>query len=104
MKANAIQTLLDLDRTVHEPARLAILTVLNAAEEVEFKFLESTTGLSKGNLSTHTSKLEQAKYLEVFKAFRGKTPVTTFRITKTGRAALAEYWSQVRAALPKPGQ
>ena len=95
-----LQTLMDLDRVIHEPARLVILTVLSSAQEVEFKFLETTTGLSKGNLSSHTSKLEAAGFLEVVKAFRGRVPVTSFRITEAGKRALAEYWNAVRAAIP----
>ncbi len=93
-----IRTLLDLDRLVHEPARLAILTVLASAQAVEFKFLEQVTHLSKGNLNSHATKLETAGYLEVIKAFRGKVPVTSFRITETGREALTNYWKQLMAA------
>lgn len=92
--------LLDLDRVVHEPARLAILSVLSGAEAAEFKFLEATTGLTKGNLSSHILKLESAGYVEVQKAFRGKTPVTSLSITDAGRAALTTYLEQLRAALP----
>jgi len=93
-----IRTLLDLDRMVHEPARLAILTVLASAGSVEFKFLEQVTHLSKGNLNSHATKLETAGHLEVLKAFRGKVPVTSFRITETGREALANYWKKLMAA------
>ncbi len=96
-----LQALLELDRMVHEPARLAILTVLASASTVEFKFLEKVTGLSKGNLNSHATKLEAAGYLEVIKAFRGKVPVTSFRITKAGREALAGYWKQLMAANAK---
>jgi DNA-binding transcriptional ArsR family regulator len=95
-----MQTLLELDRVIHEPARLVILTVCNSAEEVEFKFLETTTGLSKGNLSSHISKLEQAGFVEVIKAFRKKIPVTSFKITKSGCDALAAYWTALRGAIP----
>ena len=95
-----LQSLMDLDRVIHEPARLVILTVLSSAREVEFKFLETTTGLSRGNLSSHTSKLEAAGFLEVVKAFRGRIPVTRFRITEAGKKALADYWNAVRAAIP----
>ena len=95
-----LQSLMDLDRVIHEPARLVILTVLSSAQEVEFKFLEATTGLSKGNLSSHTGKLEVAGFLEVVKAFRGKVPVTSFRITEAGKKALADYWNAVRAVIP----
>jgi DNA-binding transcriptional ArsR family regulator len=94
------QSLLDLDRIVHEPARLAILMILARASEVEFKFLEAATGLTKGNLSSHVAKLETAGYVEVVKAFRRKTPVTSFRITEAGRQALAGYLEQIRSVLP----
>jgi DNA-binding PadR family transcriptional regulator len=83
---------------VHEPARLAILTVLSSAGSVEFKFVEAVTRLSKGNLNSHATKLEAAGYLTVGKAFRGKTPVTTYRITEKGRTALATYWKQLLGA------
>lgn len=98
------KTILDLDRMVHEPARLAILTVLASAEEVAFLFLQRVTGLSKGNLSSHTQKLEAAGYLETVKAFQGRIPVTSFRITEDGRAALRVYHQQLRALLPKEGK
>ena len=98
-----LQPILTLDRTVHEPSRLAILTVLSAAEEVEFLFLQRVTGLSKGNLSSHTQKLEVAGYLETVKAFRGRIPVTSFRITDEGRVALKAYHKQLRALLPEEG-
>ena len=96
-----LQPILALDRTVHEPARLAILTVLSAAEEVEFLFLQRVTGLSKGNLSSHTQKLEAAGYLETVKVFRGRIPVTSFCITDEGRVALKAYHKQLRALLPE---
>jgi len=99
-----LHAILDLDRTVHEPARLAILTVLSAAESVEFLFLQRVTGLSKGNLSSHTQKLEAAGYLETLKAFKGRIPATSFRITEDGRAALRAYHQQLRALLPKEGK
>lgn len=95
-----LQRILDLDRTVHEPARLVILTVLDQAEEVEFKFLENVTGLSKGNLSSHMSKLENAGFVKTNKRFRGKMPVTSFCSTKAGREALRQYWESLRQAIP----
>ena len=98
------KAILDLDRTVHEPARLAILTVLASAEEVAFLFLQRVTGLSKGNLSSHTQKLEAVGYLETVKVFQGRIPVTSFRITEEGRTALHLYHQQLRALLPKEGK
>jgi DNA-binding MarR family transcriptional regulator len=102
MIAHSYKSIMDLDRMVHEPARLAILTVLAAAEEVEFLFLLKVTGLSKGNLSVQTQKLEAAGYLQTIKSFRGRLPVTSYRITEPGRKALAAYHKHMRALLPKP--
>jgi DNA-binding transcriptional ArsR family regulator len=96
-----LQQLLELDRIIHEPARLVILTILSSAEDVEFKFLETATRMSKGNLSSHTAKLEGVGFIEVTKAFRGKIPVTSFKITQAGRAALEVYWAALRLATPQ---
>jgi len=93
------QAILDLDRLVHEPARLAILTVLAEAEEVEFRFLESVTGLTKGNISSHVSKLEAAGYVTVRKWFRGRVPATSYGITPAGRAALESYRAALKALM-----
>jgi len=93
-----IDSLLALDRVIHEPARLVILTVLAQAEEVEFKFLEQITRLTKGNLSSHLARLEIAGYLQMKKWFRGKIPTTSLRITKLGRKALSHYRRQVQIA------
>lgn len=94
-----LEGLLTLDRLVHEPARLAILTVLAEAETVEFQFLTRVSGLTKGNLSSHISKLEQAGYLEVNKSFRGKMPSTSLKITPSGRSALKKYRKDLKRAL-----
>lgn len=97
-----LRRLLAVDRVVHEPARLLLLSMLASAEEVEFVFLEKTSGLSKGNLSSHLARLEQAAYLTVHKTFRGRVPSTSFRITPAGRAALHDYRARLRAALAAP--
>ncbi len=94
-----LQSILEVDRLVHEPARLAILTVLASADEVDFLFLQKVLGLSKGNLSSHTQKLEGAGYLETLKTFRGRLPATSFRITPEGKQALETYQAQLRKAL-----
>lgn len=84
-----------LDRLVHEPARLLILAVLAGAKQVEFGFLENMSGLSKGNLSSHMSKLEAGGLIAVKKSFRGKRPLTELSITTAGRSALAAYRQQL---------
>jgi DNA-binding transcriptional ArsR family regulator len=76
---------------VHEPGRLAILVVLNAVEEADFLFLMEQTGLTKGNLSSHTAKLEIAGYIEIEKMFVGKIPRTVYRLSDAGSEALQGY-------------
>ena len=96
---DAIDAVLAVDRLVHEPARLAILTVLSGAELVEFGFLETVCRLSKGNLSSHLSKLEAAGLVTIHKSFRGKRPLTRAAITDTGREALQRYRRQIAALI-----
>ena len=92
-----LQGLLTLDRVVHEPARLLILAVLANAEEVDFAFLQTASGLTKGNLSRHAAKLEEAGHIAIRKYFKGKIPATGYRITPAGSAAFAAYWERMRA-------
>ena len=89
----------DLDRLVHEPARLMVLAYLFVTESADFVFLARQTGLTLGNLSSHVSKLEEAGYVEVAKAFRGKRPNTQLRLTESGRHAFAEYRERIERAL-----
>ena len=96
-----LQAILDLDRLVHEPARLAILSVLSGVEWAEFKMVEALTKLTKGNLSSHLAKLEEGGYVAIHKGYRGKVPLTTLSITKQGREALDRYWEQLRQAAPR---
>lgn len=81
-----------LDRLVHEPARLAILTALDACASADFLFLHRLTGLTVGNLSAHLAKLEEAQLVTVEKRFIGRIPNTQASITKAGRAALRRHW------------
>ena len=92
-----LQQVLELDRIIHEPARLVILAALNRAEEVDFKFLEMVTGLTKGNLSRQASNLEEAGYIEIRKYYKGKVPATGYRITAAGKKAFATYWERMAA-------
>ena len=81
----------EVDRLIHEPARLMIVTVLNTVEEADFLYLLHTTGLTRGNLSAHLSKLAEANYVEIEKTYRGKIPQTLLRITPVGRKAFETY-------------
>lgn len=87
----------DVDRVIHEPARLRILTILTSVDVSDFSFLLTTLGLTKGNLSSHMDKLEKAGYVEIRKGFNGRIPHTEFRITEAGRAALQQYWAEIDA-------
>jgi DNA-binding transcriptional ArsR family regulator len=89
---------------VHDPARLAILTALSACAKADFIFLRTLTGLTKGNLSSHLSKLEQGGLVAIEKAFEGKQPVTYVSLTGEGRDVIKAYWKrfdQVRQGLRK---
>jgi DNA-binding transcriptional ArsR family regulator len=85
----------DLDRTIHEPARLRILTLLSGVDEADFNFLINTVGLTKGNLSSHMDKLEKTGYVTIIKSFNGRIPHTDFSITQEGRNALERYWEEL---------
>lgn len=84
---------LDLDRIVHEPARLQILAYLKLVRRADFVFLLSRTGLTWGNLSSHMSKLEEAGYIEVHKDIRDKRSHTMLALTDLGRSAFDTYRS-----------
>ena len=84
-----------LDRLIHEPGRLAILTVLSSVSDADFLFLLRATGLTKGNLSSHLAKLEDAGLVEVEKRFIRKKPNTNVAITATGRERIARHWEQL---------
>jgi len=81
----------DIDRVIHEPARLQIVALLSGAKEADFVFLQHETGLTKGNLSSHLMKLEEAGYVGIEKTFRGKIPLTIARLTPEGRSAFHGY-------------
>jgi DNA-binding MarR family transcriptional regulator len=85
----------DPDQVIHAPARLRIMMLLSGVNEVDFKFLQDTLGLTKGNLSSHMNRLEQAGYVEIQKSFNGKIPQTHYRMTEAGKIALADYWNRI---------
>lgn len=87
--------LAQVDRLVHEPARMGILTVLQRVESADFLFLQSALGLTKGNLSSHLAKLETGGLVTITKSFVGKKPRTGVGITPQGRAAITRHWEQL---------
>lgn len=99
-----LRELVSLDRIIHEPARLIIVTTLYAVSEADFLYLQSECGLTQGNLSSHLSKLEEAGYVIVNKTFKGKYPLTICRLTTKGRNAFRDYARIIRAATEVPAR
>jgi DNA-binding HxlR family transcriptional regulator len=92
---NTLQSLSELDRVIHEPARLLLVALLSSVDSADFLFLLKESRLTKGNLSVHLSRLEEAGYLVVKKSFRGKIPHTEFRLTSKGKTAFDDYRKQM---------
>ncbi len=101
MSLDDLRNLVDVDRVIHEPARLMIVAILSAVESADFLYLQHATGLTKGNLSSHITKLEEAGYVEVEKTYRGKIPLTVCRLTERGRKAFENYRQQIRKFVEK---
>ena len=94
----------EIDRLVHEPARLMILAVLQAVDSADFTFLLVHTGLTRGNLSSHLGKLEKAGYVEINKGFIEKVPHTQLSLTPEGREAYYRYRRQLRQVMVLLGE
>jgi DNA-binding transcriptional ArsR family regulator len=93
----------DIDRVIHEPARLIIMSYLFVLDKVDFLFLKRHTKLSWGNLSSHVTKLENAGYVEIIKKFVERKPFTLIQLTKAGRLAFGTYQQQMRSMLEGKG-
>ena len=98
-KDDYVRPLADVDRTIHEPARLMVLMYLYSVESADYVFLMRAAGLTWGNLSSHLSKLEEAGYVQIEKQFLGKKPHTMIRLTGQGRKAFQEYQQTMQQAL-----
>jgi len=94
-----LQPLAEIDRVIHEPARLLLVATLFVVESADFLFLMNQTKLTRGNLSSHLSKLEAAGYVEIKKEFVEKIPRTLLRLTEEGRNAFVEYRQKMQQVL-----
>lgn len=92
---------MEVDKLVHEPARLAILTILASVEKADFLYLQREAELTRGNLSAHLTKLQEAGYIHIEKTYRGKLPLTLIQLTRQGRTALEVYRVQLQNILNK---
>jgi DNA-binding transcriptional ArsR family regulator len=98
-----IREISQLDRLIHEPARLTIMLILNGAGEADFLYLQREGGFTQGNLSGHLAKLEEAGYVAIEKKFKGKVPLTVCSLTGKGKAALSEYSQRMLGVLKSNG-
>ena len=89
----------DINKLIHEPARLMIMSYLYIVESADFVFLRNQTGLSNGNLSSHLSRLESAGYVDIEKKFKGKKPQTLLKLSQKGREAFKIYRKQMKQVL-----
>jgi len=94
-----LRSIAELDRVIHEPARMMICALLSAVEECDFLFLLYETELNKGNLSSHLARLEEAGYVYITKKFRGKVPQTLVRLSVEGRTAFEQYRKKLKRTL-----
>jgi len=88
-----------VDKLIHEPARLAAMAILDAVESADFLYLQRATELTKGNLSVHLQKLEEAGLIEIQKTFQGKYPRTLCKLTMKGKEAFGKYKDQMKSVL-----
>jgi DNA-binding MarR family transcriptional regulator len=96
-----LRSLAGVDRLIHEPARMMIAAILYAVETADFLYLQRETGLTKGNLSSHLSKLEEAGYVKIEKTYQGKIPLTVCHLTASGRRAFEDYRQQMKKFVEK---
>lgn len=91
----------EIDKVIHEPARMKIMANLYFVKSMDAIFLLRLTGLTWGNLATHTKKLEAEGYIEVKKEFIKRKPHTMFRLTKRGINAFEEYRINMKNIIDK---
>ena len=93
----------EIDRLIHEPARLIIIATLYVVDEADFVYLAQQTGLTAGNMNSHMARLVDGGYVAVEKTFAANRPRTIYRLTKQGRTAIQEYGQQVGNLLAPVG-
>jgi DNA-binding MarR family transcriptional regulator len=96
---DSLSEIMNIDRLVHSPARLSILTYLSVVEEGDAVYLLNQTGLTWGNLSANVTRLQEAGYIEVVKEFKDKKPHTILKLTSIGRKAFHNYQNTMKGLL-----
>ena len=90
------RSIIELNKIIHEPARISIMTLLSLVENADFLFIMNQTGLTQGNLSFHMTKLEAAGYVSIEKTFKNKRPNTILKLNEEGREEFRTYIRSVR--------
>ena len=89
----------ELDKLIHERLRLGIISALAATDSMSFGDLKNLLQTTDGNVSVHARKLEEAGYIACEKSFKGRVPLTEYRITAAGRTALGKYLNHMEALI-----
>jgi DNA-binding HxlR family transcriptional regulator len=89
----------DIDRLIHEPIRLGIVSALAVNDTMTFNELKDLLKTTDGNLSVHARKLEEGQYIACEKYFEGRMPRTEYRLTAAGRRALETYLDHMEALI-----
>jgi len=98
-RSEDLHPLADINRVIHSPARLMVMTYLYAVESADYIFLQNLTGLTWGNLSSHLSKLEEEGYVAIEKEILGKKPHSMVHLTEAGRDAFRNYKNAIQQVL-----
>ena len=77
------------------------MSLLISVESAEFTFIKEQTGATAGNLSVQIDKLSEAGYIQVTKSFKGKKPLTTCSVSKTGIKAFEKYVADLKQYINK---
>ena len=89
----------NLDRLIHEPIRLGIVSALAVNDTMTFNELKELLKTTDGNLSVHARKLEDGQYVACDKFFEGRVPRTEYKLTAAGRRALETYLDHMEALI-----
>jgi DNA-binding MarR family transcriptional regulator len=100
---DSLSEIMNIDRLVHSPARLSILTYLSVVEQGDAVYLLNQTGLTWGNLSANVTRLQEAGYIEIAKEFKDKKSHTLLKLTDRGRKAFHDYQNKMKELLDIKG-
>jgi DNA-binding transcriptional ArsR family regulator len=92
------------DELIHAPTRLAIVSLLAAAQWADFKYIRDELGLSDSALSKQLSTLESAGYVEIRKGFVGKWPRTSASLSTAGRQAFEQHVAALQQIIARSQQ